>query len=403
MNRRLPLLAGAFALSLPLAGLRADPPFTIPPSPAPAPALVSPAAPAGPSACGSATPAAAPAVNVAVYQCKPPDAPGSDPAEAGWMGGAALYYLKPYLQNNTAYVTTIAPGTPTSVVTQSSFPWQYEPAAAFWLGYSLPGGLGVRARYFYFDQTSSSIDLTNTTTPAPATQTTINPPLANFLPLSTGGTAFGSPGTVLNSGIGTDVLSFSSNLRIHAFDVEATYAWQGDGWTLLASAGGRYLTLDQDYNASLTNNGAGKGVNEVQLLEATRNFRGGGPVASLLGQVYFGRTGLSLVGSVRGSFLVGGNDEHVNFTQIVNDPNGVIPPGIPRNAAADAPGGSELRPRVTVAELELGLQYDVSMGGVNVFVRASVVSQTYFDAGNASQGMGNLALFGVQGAAGINY
>jgi hypothetical protein len=169
------------------------------------------------------------------------------------MAGASFYLLKPYMQSNTAYVTTIAPGTPTSQVDLGSFHWQTEPGAAFWLGWSTPGGLGARARYFYFDQTSASASLSNTATPPPAPQTTINAPLANFLPLSTGGTAFGSPGTVLNTGIGADVLSFGSDLRIHALDLEATYAWQGNGWLLLLSAGGRFLNLEQNYHASLIN------------------------------------------------------------------------------------------------------------------------------------------------------
>jgi hypothetical protein len=396
MKRTLPLLAGALALSLPLAALRADPPVKMLPPVIPAPLDGASTWTQGPPTCNSAT-------NVAVYQCKESDFPCCDPGVSGIMGGASFYLLKPYMQSNTAYVTTIAPGTPTSQVDLASFHWDTEPAAAFWLGWSSPSGLGARARYFYFEQTSSSASLTNGITPPPAPQTTINPPLANFLPLSTGGTAFGSPGTVLNSGIGTDVLSFGSDLRIHALDIEATYAWKGECWSLLVSAGGRYLNLEQNYHASLINNGAGLGVTEVQLLDASRNFRGGGPVASLFGQTYFGRTGLSLFGSFRGSFVVGGTDEHVGFTQVVNDPHGLIPPGIPGVLRLTPQATRNADHSLTVAELELGVQYDVSLGRANVFVRAAAVSQTYFDAGNASQATGNLGLLGMQLSAGVNY
>jgi hypothetical protein len=403
MKRVLSLFAGALMLAPPINSLRADPPEKIRASTSTMPSLVAPGSPPGTSTGGSNTLASLPNGNAIV--CQPGESAAQDTGSdaSGIMGGVAFYYLKPYLQNNTAYVTTYSPGTPTSLVAQSSFPWEFEPAAAFWLGWCMPSGLGARARYFYFEQTSSSIGLTNTTTPPPATQTTINPPLANFLPLSTGGTAFGSPGTVLNAGIGTDVLSFGSDLRIHAFDVEATYILEGKCWALLASAGGRYLTLEQNYHASLNNNGAGMPVNEVQLFDSSRNFRGAGPVASLFGQVYFGRTGLSLFGSVRGSFVVGGTDEHVNFVQVVNDPRGLIPPGIPGTLRLSPQALSNSDHSLTVAELELGLQFDVCLGGTSLFVRASAVSQTYFDAGNASQPTGNLGLLGIQVAAGVNY
>jgi hypothetical protein len=39
----------------------------------------------------------------------------------GIMGGASFYYLRPYLQNNTATVTTIDPATPMSRVVEDAF------------------------------------------------------------------------------------------------------------------------------------------------------------------------------------------------------------------------------------------------------------------------------------------
>jgi hypothetical protein len=314
-----------------------------------------------------------------------PDGPSS-----GFMGGASFYYLKPFLQNNTSAVITTAPGTPSSVVTQDSFQWRMDPAAAFWLGWTSASGLGVRARYFFFDSSSATTDLTNSITPAPGTQTTITPPLSNFLPLSTGGTAFGSPGTLLNSGIGVDHLSFTSDLHIHAIDIEATYAWNGAGWSLLASGGGRYLSLDQGYQARLVNTGGGTPASELQGLDSTRNFSGGGLVGSLLGNVDICNTGLSLYSSVRGSFLVGTNSENVIFSETVSDPSGVVPPGIPGTFHIAPQSVRNTDHTLTTIELELGLQYTKSFSWGEVFVRTAAVSQTYFDAG-------------MQWSAGIRY
>jgi hypothetical protein len=327
-----------------------------------------------------------------------PDAPST-----GLMGGASFYLLKPYLQNNTSAVITASPGTPSSLVTQDSFQWRYEPAAAFWLGWTTPSGLGFRARYFFFDSSSGTTDLGNSITPAPGTQTTITPPLNNFLPLSTGGTAFGSPGTVLNSGIGVDHLAFNSDLHIHTVDIEATYAWHEAGWSLLASGGGRYLSLDQGYQALLVNNGGGLPVNEVQSLESTRKFSGGGLVAGLQGNVDVCHSGFSLFSSAHGSFLFGTNTENVTFSQTVNDPTGVIPPGIPGTIHISPQSIRNTDHTLSTIELELGLQYSRSFSWGELFVRTAAVSQTYFDAGNASQATGNLSLFGVQWSAGIRY
>ena len=290
------------------------------------------------------------------------------------------------------------PGTPTSLVTDTSFHWNYQPAVAAWAGWAAPNGLGLRARYF-FEGHSSDIAAVNLTTTAPP-QTTINPPLGNFLPLSTGGTAFGSPGTVLNNGIGTDQLTFGSDLWIHAIDIEATRGIKGAGWSLLLSAGGRYQILDQGYHGRLVNNGGGAPVTEVQTLDSTRNFNGGGPVLGFEGSAKLGNSNLSVYGSLHGAFLVGVNTEIVQLVQTVVDPTGLIP---------GSGGGFQINPQamrttehvLTVAEMEVGVQYDLQ--SYNAFVRLGVVNHTYFDAGNASQSTGDMSLFGVQFSAGIKY
>ncbi len=326
-----------------------------------------------------------------------------DPRRCGFYGGGGFYLLKPFMQNNTAAVITIAPGTPNSLVTQESFNWHFQPAAAFWLGWASESGLGVQARYFFFNQDSQTSLFSNSITPAPATQTTITPPLGNFLPLSTGGTSFGSPGTVLNSGLGTDKLAFSSSLNINAVDIEATYGWHGNGWSLLASGGGRYLSLDQDYQARLVNNAGGLPLSESQVLNSIRNFSGGGLVAGLLGNADLGRTGFSLYGSLRGSFVVGTTSESVRYNQTVNDPTGLIPPGIPGTLSLSPQSVRNTDHTISTIELELGIQYTHRFSWGDVLFRAAAVNQTYFDAGNASVSTGNLSLLGVQWSAGLRY
>jgi hypothetical protein len=326
------------------------------------------------------------------------------PSDSSWFNGlaagGAFYYLKPYVNNNTAFVTTVAPGGPLSEVNSTSFHWDYKSAGAFWLGWSTPSGLGARARYFFFDQEATPAFVYNTTTAAP--QTTVNLP-SGFLPLSTGGTAFGSPGTVLNSGLGNDVLTFQSNLQISAVDAEATYAWQGPRWQVLVSGGGRYLNLTQDYRAILTNTPPDLPVSELQVFSANRKFTGAGPVAGVQGNFRIGQSGLSVFGTARGSLLVGTLSETVLFSQTVSDPTGVIPPNIPGTLAISPSGTRTADHVLSVGEVEVGLQYELNLRGSRMFFRGAAVNQTYFDAGSPSQSNGNLSLFGVQLSLGLNY
>src|SRR5262245_13643292 len=225
---------------------------------------------------------------------------------AGWsaLGGASLYLLKPYLDNNTAFQTTTTitnpVGNTTTTLGQTTtqqFDWDVTPAFAAWLGVVSPSGLGVRSRYFHFNGHSSSAD-TSLTADQAATPAGVTPAVSTFIspspfvpaflpgalpPAVAGASSFRAPGAVLplanpatGSGIGADRLTFSSNLTIDGVDVEPVYAFTAGICRVLAGAGGRYLHLAQNYRAALFNAGGGLAINETQTLEIGRNFTGGG-------------------------------------------------------------------------------------------------------------------------------
>ena len=325
----------------------------------------------------------------------------------GLMAGGAFYFLRPYLQNNTSFVTTINPGQPNSQVISDSFRWDFQPAFAGWIGWTDACGLGIRSRYFQFSESSETASLNNGITPPPQTQTTITPPLANFLTLSTGGSAFGSPGTLLNTGFGTDHLTFGSDLRIQTIDLELTYRMNTAFGLFQAFGGGRYLNLAQGYHATLTNNGGGAPISESQSFDASRTFQGGGPTGGLEWNIPIRRTGLSVYANARGSLLVGNSKDTVSFSQTINDPEGLIPGHVvpPQPAILHiSPTSSRSSDGVIpTAELELGFEYGHRVGRCWLFFRGAAVSQTYFDAGNASQATGNFSLFGAQATLGIGF
>jgi hypothetical protein len=58
---------------------------------------------------------------------------------------------------------------------------------------------------------------------------------------------------------------------------------------------------------------------------------------------------------------------------------------------------------MSVTEIELGLEYAKTWGGVHWFVRGAVVDQVYFGAGSASRMDGDLGLFGGRFTLGLQF
>jgi Legionella pneumophila major outer membrane protein precursor len=378
--------------------------------------------PAAPVPLGgpSVSVASAPTTNVSVM---PTVNFGSIPCDpdnrSGLMAGGEFYYLKAFLPANTAYVTVTNPGQPNSSSTNTPFQWDFQPAFAGWIGYTLDCGFGVRGRYFQFDASAEQALVTNGTTPSttPANafffqntnQTTVNAPLANLLPLSTGGTAFGSPGTILTSpGLnstlaGPDHLTFTSGLFIRAIDLEATFAFRFLNVDFLASGGGRYLQLNQNYQATLVNTGNGLPVHEYQQLSYARNFTGGGLTAALQGSYRFGNTGFSIFANGRTSVIAGQSTENESYLQTLVNPAGLIL-GVPALQTINPHASRSSDNVIPILEIELGVEYAVNLTPrTRLYFRTAGVSHTYFDAGNATSTSGNVSLFGFQGSIGLNY
>jgi hypothetical protein len=296
--------------------------------------------------------------------------------------GASAYYLMPFLQNNTAYVVVNGADT---TQTNTDFTWNFQFAGAAWLGWVNEYGSGVRARVFHFDNDSNKLNISQGGTGS------ITAPASLGVP---GGFAFGSPG-ILGTIFGGDQLSFQSGLQIDAADVEFTSEWQAGGLDVLLSGGGRYLRLAQSYHAMLANN-APTGATETQNLDANSEFNGGGPTVAVQGRWNAGG-GWAVFGMARGALLVGSTNRTITFHQVVVDPVGGLSQN---NLAQTSSSGMQLLP---VSELELGLEYGWGNRFRQCLLRGALVNQTYFGAGNASSGDGNLSLFGFQLTAGCCY
>ncbi len=328
----------------------------------------------------------------------PLGSPCCPPPKHGFFAGANLYVLRPFVANNTAFEITTGFTTRTFERTITEFAYDYDVSPVVCVGWIHPDGhVGFQFRYFSFDQEAN--ELRASLNPAQARTARILPPSGLRDPLL----FFGSRGTLLQFGIGQDILTFASDLDIDTVDVEAIWKVHHQCFQLDLTGGVRYLHLGQTYMGQLTNQGfapTGVLVSELQLLTFNQTFDGGGPTLGLSGKYWIGPKGLALFGSARGSLLVGTLVQRTSFRTDVVDPSGLID-------AEDFTGQLNIdrtsHDVLPVLELELGMEYGFPLGWGHAFLRAALVSQSYFGANNARGDDSNLSLFGAQFGVGYEY
>jgi hypothetical protein len=287
-----------------------------------------------------------------------------------------VYYVKPHWETNPAYVVarTVAGVTTTS---QSDFAYDYDISPRAWLAYVNPCGLGVRGRWWTFDDDS--------------TTTFTNPG---------GGFAIDSAGPLGLQNLSTtagDLLTYSSSLELDVIDLEAIQQFHCGWWSCAASFGVRYARLEQSYSHTEVPT-----VGAVDAVQSSHDFEGYGPTAAFEGYCPLGCSNLSLYGSARAALLFGDSQQSSRLIS-----NNVL-----TNVATTS--GFDILP---VGEFELGLQWSRPCGTAQWFVNAGMVAQAYFGAGNSannelipvlvdpevSDNHSNLGFFGWTFAAGIDY
>jgi hypothetical protein len=329
---------------------------------------------------------------------------GADRLWAGhFVAGAGAYIIKPYFQNNPAFfarTTTISSGGTTfsqeTSTCQHDFCWGLDAAPMVWLGYVSECGLGVRARWWLFDQRSatSAVSDPNTTilSASPAGLSIGTPPLFSFPPSPT-------------------QMFLNSNLKLDVWDFEATGETEVGRWNLLFSGGFRYAHLSQDYNALEVSQSfppifLGRPlvllpepqVRQIAAVSSGHNFNGAGPTLALEARRPIGNSRFSLFANIRGTMLFGRSKQLVEQPTITQ-----FSFFIPTTTIVDTTAASVHDTVLPVAELEMGVEYARTWGAIRPFLRTGLVAQTWFDAGSASQLDGNLGFLGLSVTAGLTY
>jgi hypothetical protein len=317
----------------------------------------------------------------------------------GIYAGGAVYFLKPYAEQNEAYARTDGYSGTNRARTTTELDWSFSTSPAVWVGWEAPCGWGVRSRVFLFQQTSNPLDATMTVAQA-ADQIILpaqNMPDKDVIsPASSG-----SPGIILTAGYGTDQLTYTSSLRVNAVDLEGTCDMKSGHCTLLFGGGVRYLHLSQEYNQHLYNTYS-DGINtatENSTLNFLHEFEGVGPIVSVQASHGVGGLPIALFGTLRGGLLAGTMRRNLYFNQTVSDPGAIV--GGDQTTTHDAVFNHFST--LASTEIEVGAEYTLNFYRFDLVTRVALVEQTYFGAGSASSEDGLLSLFGGQVSMGLNF
>jgi len=316
-----------------------------------------------------------------------------------FVAGAGVYLIKPFFDSNPAFhtSTTAASGsglhlTSATATQYQDFDYDLGAAPLIWVGYVGGDGLGVRGRWWTFDQ-GSRFNAVNDDSSGATVITSAAPQ----------GLSIHSPGTALGLALAPDTLAFNSNLRLNVWDLEATQDLHLGCWGLTLSGGARYVHMSQDYNAFRANPGGTAPTvfisEDAESVQSGHNFNGAGPTVSLEARRALGDTGLVLYGLTRGSLLFGSGKQQTALTREVTGTSR----GTPFDLLVTSDSVASRDDFVPIIELEVGAEYGMDFGRCHPFIRTGLVGQTWFGAGNATNVTGNFGFLGLSATAGANF
>jgi len=265
------------------------------------------------------------------------------PSCGKWIGGAGLYIVQPYFDNNPAF----------SIFRQGTGPTRRfdihqttNVAPQIWLGYQNESGLGVRGRWWYLRQGTGE------------THPITRPDAATLTVLSA------APLSAIIIEDNAQAIAVTSKLQLQVADFEVFQNHCFGKWSVQFGGGFAYANITQNYNAYAIN-AAG---NAVRPVVSGVSFVGVGPVVAFEATRPLGCCGLALFGSSRTRLLYG-TSKQAAFG------------GSQLNGSVQAVQGST----VMVEELELGLEYGKTCGAHRYFGRVGMMGQQWIGAGNATR------------------
>jgi len=265
----------------------------------------------------------------------------------------------PHFQNNLGIVaastTTTGMGISGSNSLNQFYSYDVSVSPRLWLGYQGDSGLGVRTRWWHFEQASQEQGVA-----FPA----VKPGLL------TGGNSV-TIGLLTANQIGDgDPIHAVAQYHLHldVWDFEATDEVTAGRWSLLFAGGVRYAYLSQGQNANLTGDLGGVTSPTTQVGFVGHNFSGVGPTVALDARRPLGDSGFALFGGLRGAVLFGRDrvNEFGSSTDLMTN--------VTTNSSSL---NSELGV-VPVLEYEIGIEWARTVGRYRFFFRPAFAGEVWF-------------------------
>lgn len=288
----------------------------------------------------------------------------------GLIAGFDFVFLQANFSDNPGFFRTQTNG---QLYNDKAENFVYNPQLASrpWFGYEHASGLGARARYFVYDESSSPLRGTSTFDTALA---------APFTP-----EGFRTPST---TAAGDNFLAVSG-VRVSTVDLEGTKRACFGNWSLLAAGGFRYGLVRQTYSAQITDN-------QSELLATSQyghRFEGFGPLVGLEARRQV-TCNITFFSAARFALLFGHGSGQLTVLEGLQST-------VPQTTLTKS-RRSDLLP---VAELQVGGEYlsNFRLGAAQLFGRGALEAQLYQGAGSATSENGDLALFGGSFSLGLTY
>jgi hypothetical protein len=330
----------------------------------------------------------------------------------GWYGSAGVLVLKQFGTNIAYRTDTFSDPDPTTGASTllsrsfTDFDSDYKWSGRLEVGVKDRSGFGLRIRYFWFEDQASInfVDDQGTET---------NPVFAGVRENQVSGQVFGSAAplgsNMLSYGtaeVPSD-LSYDRNLRLRAWDFDLTGDCCRGSVNLTWSAGVRFVTIDQSYNAreSLLGATAFPDVTPgTQSFSSSHDLSAWGPTVGLEARTALTDNFSGFVAGRFGILYATGNASTSLVLTTQGDP-----------ANFQVPNAGVVSSRcfaMANGELEVGGEYSRCLGcdGPELFVRGSVIGMNFWGAGNAARvnssnepANTDLILFGFTASVGIRY
>lgn len=281
-------------------------------------------------------------------------------------GGWYLQYdnvlVKPYFTSDTAYSQEINdPGIGADDTTiQTQFDWDIQYSPRVELGHLDCEGMGWRARYWHFDHSTG-----------------INRKFGPDADVDV--EVFDDPDVDID--IDDEILDVNHNLKLQVFDLEALKRDMDCEGGFTASAGIRYVNMEQSYDASeIDPEFVIDGVTVptvVDALRSTHDLNAIGPTVAVEVLRRFNCSNWGAFVSVRGSLLYGESD---HFAQ---DATGGGPPPLDVGDNYIDENDGDV---IGVGEISLGLDYRrMTESCHEAYFRVALEAQHWVNAGSANQ------------------